>query len=174
MDYDRERPPAASLSPAFVLRVVLSMLLRVPRFDFIHNTLAGRPRRLIAAVSVIAVLVFLAGGWAAWFSYDLTAGLPDRNALKALGDMAQATTIFDAADKPAFTIFKEQRIEVPLDEDLAEPDQGGRLGRGSALLRAQRRRRRPRRGAPSSGTSRRGGARRAAARSRSSSRGRAS
>ena len=28
--------------------------------------------------------------------------------------MAQATTLFDASDKPVFTIFKEQRIEVPL------------------------------------------------------------
>ena len=28
--------------------------------------------------------------------------------------MAQATTILDAADKPAFIIFKEQRIEVPI------------------------------------------------------------
>ena len=28
--------------------------------------------------------------------------------------MAQATTLFDAADRPAFTIYKEQRIEVPL------------------------------------------------------------
>jgi membrane peptidoglycan carboxypeptidase len=92
------------------------MLLRVPRFDFIHNALAGRPRLLIATVSVIAVLVFLAGGWAAWFSYDLTAGLPDRNALKALGNMAQATTILDASDKPAFTIFKEQRLEIPIEK----------------------------------------------------------
>ena len=31
-----------------------------------------------------------------------------------MGDMVQSTTIFDASDKPAFTIFKEQRIEVPL------------------------------------------------------------
>ena len=28
--------------------------------------------------------------------------------------MAQATTLFDVSDRPAFTIFKEQRIEVPL------------------------------------------------------------
>jgi penicillin-binding protein 1A len=92
------------------------MLLRAPRFDFVHHAFAHRPRALIAAVSVIAVVVFLAGGWAAWFSYELTAGLPDRNALKALGNMAQATTIFDASDKPAFTIFKEQRLEIPIEK----------------------------------------------------------
>ena len=33
-----------------------------------------------------------------------------------MGDMVQSTTIFDASDRPAFTIFKEQRIEVPLDK----------------------------------------------------------
>jgi 1A family penicillin-binding protein len=71
---------------------------------------------LTAVVALLAVVVFLVGGWAAWFSYDLTAGLPDRAALRGIGDMAQATTILDAADKPAFTIFKEQRIEVPLEK----------------------------------------------------------
>ena len=33
-----------------------------------------------------------------------------------MGDMVQSTTIFDACDQPAFTIFKEQRIEVPLEK----------------------------------------------------------
>jgi 1A family penicillin-binding protein len=90
--------------------------MRLDRFrpDWIHSVLAGRPRVLTGLVALLAVVVFLAGGWAAWFSYDLTAGLPDRHALSAIGDMAQATTILDAADKPAFTIFKEQRIEVPI------------------------------------------------------------
>jgi penicillin-binding protein 1A len=70
---------------------------------------------LVAVVAVLAMMVFLAAGWAIWFSYGLTAGLPDRQALKSIGDMAQATTILDAADKHAFTIFKEQRLEVPLE-----------------------------------------------------------
>jgi 1A family penicillin-binding protein len=54
-------------------------------------------------------------GSAAWFSYQVTAGLPGRGAISGLGDMAQATTIFDASDRPVFTIFKEQRIEIPLE-----------------------------------------------------------
>lgn len=91
------------------------MVPRVPRFDFIHRALAGRPRLLVAIVAVLAMLLFSASGWAVWFSYGLTAGLPDRQALKSIGDMAQATTIFDASDNPAFTIFKEQRLEVPLE-----------------------------------------------------------
>ena len=92
------------------------MRLRVPRFDFIHKAFAGRPRTLTATVAALAIIVFLGAGWVAWFSHDLTTGLPDRTALRGLGDMAQSTTLLDAADKPVFTIFKEQRIEVPLDK----------------------------------------------------------
>ena len=71
---------------------------------------------MTGVVAVIAVLTFLTAGWAAWFSYALTAGLPDGSALRGIGDMAQSTTILDAQDKPVFTIFKEQRIDVPLDK----------------------------------------------------------
>ncbi len=90
--------------------------MRLDRFrsEWIHTALAGRPRVLTTVVAMLAVVVFAVGGWAAWFSYDLTAGLPNRRALGAIADMAQATTILDAADKPAFIIFKEQRIEVPI------------------------------------------------------------
>src|SRR5690349_12199790 len=86
-----------------------------PRFQFVHKALEGRPRTLIAIVTALALLVFAVAGWGVWFSYELTAGLPDRSALKSLGDMAQATTILDAADHPAFTIFKEQRLEIPIE-----------------------------------------------------------
>jgi penicillin-binding protein 1A len=63
---------------------------------------------------VIGLAVAIGG--AVWFVRDLTAGLPDAKEIHGLGDMAQATTIFDARDVPAFTIFREQRIEVPLDK----------------------------------------------------------
>ncbi len=89
------------------------MLRGFPRF--VHTALAGRPRTLVAIVAILAMLVFGAGGWALWFSYELTAGLPDRSALKTIGTMAQATTILDAADQPAFTLFKEQRLEIPIE-----------------------------------------------------------
>jgi penicillin-binding protein 1A len=79
------------------------------------HPLLGRPRTLAALVTVVAIFGFLTAGLTAWFSYEITAGLPGRDAISGLGDMAQATTIHDAADTPVFTIFKEQRIEVPLD-----------------------------------------------------------
>jgi 1A family penicillin-binding protein len=92
------------------------MFLHHPRLQFIHNALAGRPRILVTLIATIALLVFMTGGWALWFSYELTAGLPDKKALKGIGDMFQATTVLDAADKPAFTIFKEQRLEIPIEK----------------------------------------------------------
>jgi penicillin-binding protein 1A len=48
------------------------------------------------------------------FASSLQAGLPDRAAIDRIGEMAESTTVYDASDRPAFTIFKEQRIEVPL------------------------------------------------------------
>ena len=71
---------------------------------------------LVHLVAILAISAIFTASVAAWMSYDLTAGLPKRDAISGLGDMAQSTTIFDANDKPAFTIFKEQRIEVPLEK----------------------------------------------------------
>jgi 1A family penicillin-binding protein len=101
---------------ARVLRLGSEMPVRAPRFDRIHRLLAGRPRALTALVATLALVLFLTVGTAAWAAYDVTAGLPDREELASLGDMAQSTTILDASDNPVFTIFKEQRIEIPLDQ----------------------------------------------------------
>jgi 1A family penicillin-binding protein len=79
----------------------------------IQRTFTERPRALMATIGTLAVIGFFAAGWVAWSAYDLTTGLPDRTALRNIGDMSQSTTIFDAKDRPVFTIFKEQRIEVP-------------------------------------------------------------
>ena len=78
--------------------------------------LAGRPAVLSLLVGTLAVVAFLAAGFVAWFSWEITTGLPKRDTIAGIGDMAQSTTIFDASDKPVFTIFKEQRIEIPLSQ----------------------------------------------------------
>jgi penicillin-binding protein 1A len=73
--------------------------------------------RIVAGVVVAFVLVAsmsLIGG--VWFLAGLREGLPDLDALRRIGEMDQATAVFDDSDKFAFTIFKEQRIEVPLSE----------------------------------------------------------
>jgi 1A family penicillin-binding protein len=74
----------------------------------------NRPRLALTSLITLATGAWILAAALAWFSYDITAGLPGREALASIGDMAQATTIFDAAEQPVFTIFKEQRIEVPI------------------------------------------------------------
>jgi 1A family penicillin-binding protein len=65
-------------------------------------------RRPIAAGVLAVCLIFTAGLWM------VNAGLPNREELRTLGEMPQATTLYDIHNKPVFTIFKEYRIEVPL------------------------------------------------------------
>ena len=60
------------------------------------------------AAGASVLLLFCIGLWA------LTSGLPGRDELRTLGDMPQATTLYDVHNRPVFTIFKEYRIEVPL------------------------------------------------------------
>ncbi len=62
---------------------------------------------LVATVITIMTLVLLV---------NLPKGLPDATALSKIGEMDQATAVFDASDRLAFTIYKEQRIEVPYAE----------------------------------------------------------
>jgi membrane peptidoglycan carboxypeptidase len=80
----------------------------------VRPILAGRPVVLTVLVALTAIVLVFGAGLTAWFSYELTAGLPKRGAIAGLGDMAQSTTIYDASDKPVFSIFKEQRVEIPL------------------------------------------------------------
>jgi len=77
---------------------------------------AGKPRILTVAILALAAALVCTTAGLAWYAYDITADLPDRSGIQGLGDMAQATTIYDASDAPVFTIFKEQRLEVPLEK----------------------------------------------------------
>ncbi len=101
------------------------MVLRFPSFSKATARLAAVRRRLVTssrahprtvvAVLVAGAIVFWTSTAAlAWFTYDVTHNLPGRAAVAAIGEMAQATVLYDSADRPVFTIFKEQRIEVPL------------------------------------------------------------
>jgi 1A family penicillin-binding protein len=76
-------------------------------FQDLKRRFARHRREVAAAVSVVCLL-FVAGLWA------LTSGLPSREELRSLGEMPQATTLYDVHNRPVFTIFKEYRIEVPL------------------------------------------------------------
>ncbi len=60
---------------------------------------------LLTLLSIVAGVSFVVG---------LGRGLPDQQAIRRIGEMDQATAIFDVDDDLAFTLYKEQRIEVPI------------------------------------------------------------
>ncbi len=68
----------------------------------------------VAAVVTVTVAMWVTVGAMLWFVRDTVTDLPDRETLLGVGSMAQATTLLDVNGRQAFTIFKEQRIEVPL------------------------------------------------------------
>ena len=72
------------------------------------------PRLVLGLAGGLALTLSAIIGFGAWFMWDLQRDLPGREAVGRMGEMAQATAVYDGADKLAFTIFKEQRIEVPL------------------------------------------------------------
>ncbi len=62
----------------------------------------------------LSLLIWSTVAASVWFVHDVVTDLPDDKALRDVGAMAQATTLFDIHDQPVFTIYREQRIEVPL------------------------------------------------------------
>jgi penicillin-binding protein 1A len=71
------------------------------------------PRRVRVTV---AVLTAAACVYTVWFAIDVLASVPDRDEIRAFRVMAQASVLFDANDRPAFTLAKEHRIEVTLSD----------------------------------------------------------
>ena len=74
------------------------------------------PRIVPVVAGAFALTAVLSIGGGVWFLIGLREGLPDIAALRRIGEMDQATAVFDDEDRLAFTVFKEQRIEVPLTE----------------------------------------------------------
>ena len=72
------------------------------------------PRLTIGVVTAFGLAAVLSVGGAIRLINGLREGLPDRAAIERMGVMDQATSVFDNKDQIAFTIFKEQRIDVPL------------------------------------------------------------
>src|SRR4051812_11267345 len=74
------------------------------------------PRLVVGVAAAVALAMVLSVGGGIWFLVALRNGLPDVDAMRRIGEMDQATAVFDDHDRLAFTIFKEQRIEVPLSQ----------------------------------------------------------
>jgi len=74
----------------------------------------AHPRAFRSAIITIGVVAFVAIVGAAWWTRVIVTSLPDKAAIRGIGTMSQATTLLDASDRHAFTIYEEQRIDVPL------------------------------------------------------------
>ena len=72
------------------------------------------PQLLRVVAGVLALVIVASAASGMWFVPRLWHGLPDENAIGRIGEMDEATTVYDAHDALAFTIYKEQRIDVPL------------------------------------------------------------
>jgi penicillin-binding protein 1A len=84
-----------------------------------HDRLAGvvraHPRVFVGATVVLVLAMWVGVAGSLWFVRQAVTDLPDTDALRNVGAMAQATSLLDKDGRPAFTVYKEQRIEVPLE-----------------------------------------------------------
>ena len=76
----------------------------------------GSDRRHVGAACLLGILLLIGASRAVWFVGDVISRLPSSAEVGSLGVMANATVIYDAFDRPAFTLFRERRLSVPLDE----------------------------------------------------------
>src|SRR5712692_3831965 len=74
------------------------------------------PCALAAAVTIFSLLAVASVAGSLWFLTGLRHGLTDESSVTRIGEMDQATHLYDASDTLVFTIYKEQRIEVPIAE----------------------------------------------------------
>jgi 1A family penicillin-binding protein len=77
--------------------------------------IARHPRGFIAAMIALAVVFWTGIGATALLAHQIVDGIPDRATLSRVTRMARSSVFYDRLGRPAFTISKEQRFEVPLD-----------------------------------------------------------
>src|SRR5688500_18129286 len=74
------------------------------------------PRTFVAAMVALSVAFWVAMGATVVMAHLVFEGVTDRSSISRVTQMARASIFYDHKDQPAFTISKEQRIEVPLDQ----------------------------------------------------------
>src|SRR5436190_4290149 len=92
------------------------------RRDHLHEltaewraAVARHPRAVVATFGIFACLAIGTVVGLLLFYNSLRRGLPGEDAVRHISDMSQSTAVYDAGDRLVFTIFQEQRIEVPLE-----------------------------------------------------------
>lgn len=88
--------------------------MNLPSSEKLAAAIRAHQGLFVATLVTLSVVMWVAVGAAFWFVRDAMTGLPDKQALRDVGTMDQATTLLDVKGRHAFTIFKEQRLEMPL------------------------------------------------------------
>src|SRR4029434_1083634 len=81
---------------------------RVEAFVNAHRSL------VLACLVVLCLGTWLGIGGSVGYVSAAVGSLPSQNTVRSAGTMARATTIADVKGRHAFTIFEEQRLQVPL------------------------------------------------------------
>jgi hypothetical protein len=81
---------------------------RVEAFVNAHRTL------VLVCLVVVCLGTWLGIGASIGYVYAAVRSLPGQETVRSAGTMARATTIADVKGRHAFTIFEEQRLQVPL------------------------------------------------------------
>ncbi|MBA3270819.1 MAG: PBP1A family penicillin-binding protein, partial [Acidobacteria bacterium] len=76
---------------------------------------ARHPRGFVAVMVALAIVFWMGMGASALFAHQIFDGVPDRSTLSQVTQMARSSVFYDHKGAPAFTISKEQRLEVPLE-----------------------------------------------------------
>ncbi len=95
-------------------RIGAGIKMQNPVSEKIASAIRAHRGWFVGAVVMLSVVMWVTVGALLWFVRDTVTDLPDRETLRGVGSMAQSTTLLDVKGRHAFTIFKEQRIEVPL------------------------------------------------------------
>jgi 1A family penicillin-binding protein len=73
------------------------------------------PRALVAGTLALAAAFWFTIGATALYAYQVIDGVPERSTLGRVAEMPRASIFYDHTNRAAFSISREQRIEVPLD-----------------------------------------------------------
>jgi 1A family penicillin-binding protein len=85
-----------------------------PFLDRLRIYATSHRRIFIGVVGAVAVLALLMVGSGIWLLTRVFGGLPTDEAVRNIGTMSQSTTLYDVHGRQVSTIFKEQRIDIPL------------------------------------------------------------
>jgi penicillin-binding protein 1A len=111
-DRRAELPNSTTLRRSTVSAALDRLHIRLERSHARTRDFAARYPNTVRGLVALSALFTL---FVCWFFYQVFAGLPGKEQLRELKETVEGTTLYDAHDKPLFSIPAQYRVEVPLD-----------------------------------------------------------